>query len=51
MRRNLIKFYFMISTLPPAASMADLAFSLIALTLKVYLLYSSPFPSILTLSF
>jgi hypothetical protein len=42
--------YFTISTVPPAASMAALAFALTAFTLKVNLPFNSPLPSILTLS-
>src|SRR5690349_452156 len=42
--------YFKISTLPPAASMADFAFSLIAFTLKSNLVFISPLPKIFTLS-
>ena len=44
------EIYFTISTVPPAASIAALAFSLTAFTLKVNLLFSSPLPSIFTLS-
>ena len=42
--------YLMISTVPPAASIMDLAFSLTAFTLKFTLAVIAPFPRIFTLS-
>lgn len=42
--------YFTISSVPPAASIAALAFSLAAFTLKVSLVFSSPLANILTVS-
>jgi len=42
--------YFIISTLPPAVSIATFAFSLIAFTLKESLAFNSPVAKIFTLS-
>ena len=44
------QIYFTTSTEPPAASIADLAFSLIAFTLKLSLAFNSPLARIFTLS-
>src|SRR6185436_16641265 len=49
-RRKLQKFYFRISIEPPAASMADLAFSLTALMRNGSLALISPLPNTLILS-
>src|SRR5688500_18207318 len=44
------QIYFTTSTEPPAVSMADFAFSLIAFTLKVSLAFNSPLAKIFTRS-
>lgn len=47
---NIGKIYCNRLTVPPAASIADFAFPLIAFTLKLSVAFISPLPSILTLS-